>query len=120
MPHSQEARVLKESNNPERAMAHLAAIVESSDDAIIGKTLEGIILSWNTGACRLYGYTAEEAIGQSMTLLLPEDRPGEEAEILARIGRGELVAHFETKRRRKSGEIVDVSLAISPIRDRTG
>jgi two-component system cell cycle sensor histidine kinase/response regulator CckA len=117
MPHSQEARVLEDS---ERAMAHLASIVESSDDAIIGKTLEGIILSWNGGACRVYGYTAAEAIGQSMTLLLPEDRPGEEAQILERIARGERVAHFETRRRRKGGETVDVSLTISPIRDKTG
>jgi two-component system cell cycle sensor histidine kinase/response regulator CckA len=119
MPHSQEARVL-EGFNPERAMAHLAAIVESSDDAIIGKTLEGIILSWNAGACRLYGYTAAEAIGQSMTLLLPEDRPGEESEILARIARGERVDHFETRRRRKNGETIDVSLTISPILDKNG
>ena len=82
------ARVL-EGFDPEQTMGHLAAIVESSDDAIISKTLQGIILSWNAGAERLYGYTASEAICRSMTLLLPEDRPGEENEILERIGRGE-------------------------------
>jgi PAS domain S-box-containing protein len=106
--------------DPEGAMAHLAAIVESSQDAIISKTLQGIILSWNTGAQRLYGYTAAEAIGRSISLLLPEDRADEEAEILDRIGRGERVTHFETVRRTKTGELIDVSLTISPIRGRSG
>src|ERR1700722_1487434 len=95
---------------PERAMAQLAAIVESSDDAIVSKTLEGIILTWNAGAERVYGYTAAETVGQSMIILLPEDRPNEEIEILARIGRGERVEHFETLRRAKSGNLIDVSL----------
>jgi PAS domain S-box-containing protein len=98
----------------------LAAIVESSEDAVIGKTLEGVILTWNTGAERLYGYAAAEAIGQPMTTLLPGDRPDEEAEILRRIGRGERVEHFETVRRKKNGELIDVSLTISPIRNRNG
>jgi PAS domain S-box-containing protein len=105
---------------PEDARAQLAAIVESSDDAIVSKTLEGVILTWNTGAERLYGYSASEAIGRAMTMLLPEDRPSEEAEILARIGRGERVEHFETVRRTKSGERVNVSLTISPTRDEAG
>jgi len=104
----------------EQAAAHLAAIIESSDDAIISKTLEGIILTWNNGATRLYGYTAEEAIGKPMTLLLPDDRAGEETEILARMSRGERVEYFETVRRTKNGELIDVSLTISPIRDRHG
>ncbi len=101
-------------------MAHLAAIVESSDDAIISKTIEGIILSWNSGAQRLYGYTAAEAIGMPITLLLPDDRVGEETEILERIGHGERMKHFETVRRRKTGELIHVSLTISPIRDNDG
>src|SRR4051812_14293518 len=105
---------------PDDATAQLAAIVESSDDAIVSKTLEGVILTWNTGAERLYGYTASEAIGREMTMLLPEDRPDEEAEILARIGRGERVEHFETVRRRKNGERIDVSLTISPTRNKEG
>src|ERR1700727_2865776 len=92
---------------PERAMAQLAAIVESSDDAIVSKTLEGIILTWNAGAEGLYGYAASETIGRPMTILLPEDRPDEEIEILSRIGRGERVEHFETVRRTKSGNLID-------------
>jgi two-component system cell cycle sensor histidine kinase/response regulator CckA len=109
-----------QSHTPEQAVAHLAAIVQSSDDAIVSKTLQGIIVSWNLGAERLYGYPASEAIGQSMTLLLPPDRPDEEEDILQRIRRGEQVAHFETVRRRNNGELVDVSLTISPIRDAAG
>jgi PAS domain S-box-containing protein len=104
----------------DQQLQHLAAIIESSDDAIISKTLGGIILTWNPGAERTYGYSAEETIGRSMTLLLPPDRPDEEAEILARIARGERVAHFETSRRTKAGELIDVSLTISPIRDASG
>src|SRR4051812_24030659 len=104
----------------EQALAHLAAIVESSEDAIVSKTLEGIILSWNTGAERLYGYRSSEAVGQAMTLLLPEGRGSEESEILSRISRGERVEHFETVRRKKTGELIDVSLTISPIRRRDG
>jgi two-component system, cell cycle sensor histidine kinase and response regulator CckA len=103
--------------NPEEALAHFAAIVESSEDAIISKTLDGIILTWNNGAERVYGYTASEVIGRPMTILLPEDRPDEEAEILRRIARGERVDHFETVRRTKNGGLIDVSLTISPIRD---
>jgi PAS domain S-box-containing protein len=106
--------------DPEEAMSHLAAIVESSEDAIVSKTLNSTILTWNTGAEHVYGYTAAEAIGRQMTLLLPEDRPDEEAEILERIGRGERVEHFETVRRTKHGSHIDVSLTISPIRDKSG
>jgi PAS domain S-box-containing protein len=106
--------------SPEEATAHLAAIVESSEDAIISKTLEGTILTWNTGAEHIYGYTAAEVIGRPMTLLLPEDRVNEETEILDRIAQGERVRHFETVRRTKGGDFIDVSLTISPVRDRTG
>ncbi|HXI44541.1 MAG TPA: PAS domain S-box protein, partial [Bryobacteraceae bacterium] len=104
----------------EQAVWHLAAIVESSEDAIISKTLDGIVLTWNAGAERLYGYSAAEAKGQSMSFLLPPDRPDEEREILERVKRGERVEHFETARIRKDGRRIDVSLTISPIRDREG
>ncbi|HWH72673.1 MAG TPA: EAL domain-containing protein, partial [Methylibium sp.] len=96
------------------------AIVNSSDDAIISKTPEGIITSWNAGAERLFGYTADEVIGQPMLLLMPPDRRDEEPQILARIARGERVDHFETVRRRKDGQLIDVSVTISPIRDASG
>lgn len=104
----------------EQLAAHLAAIVESSDDAIISKTTAGTIRTWNAGAQRVYGYAAAEIIGRQMTLLLPEDRLDEEADILQRIQRGERVEHFETVRRTKDGELIDVSLTISPIRDKNG
>jgi len=96
------------------------AIVDSSDDAIVSKNLQGIVMSWNKGAERVFGYPAEEMIGQSITKLLPPDRPNEEAQILARLQRGERLDHFETKRRRKDGELIDVSLTISPIRNTEG
>jgi PAS domain S-box-containing protein len=102
------------------AASRLAAIVESSDDAIISKDLNGIITSWNRGAEQLFGYAAEEAVGQSITLVIPPDRLGEEDIVLARIRRGERVKPFDTVRWRKDGTLVDVSLTISPIRDRTG
>ncbi len=104
----------------EARMREFAAIVESSDDGIIGKTLEGIVTSWNQSAQRLFGYSAEEMIGQSVLRLIPEDRLEEEAQFLARLRRGERVDHYETVRRRKDGRLVDVSLSISPIRDGSG
>jgi PAS domain S-box-containing protein len=104
----------------EVAQARLAAIVESSDDAIVSKTLQGIILSWNAGAQRLFGYTPEEAIGRPITLIIPPDRQDEELEILARIARGERVDHFETVRVSKQGRPIDISLTVSPVRDRAG
>src|SRR6266852_8532509 len=100
--------------------ATIADMVESSDDAIIGKTLEGVIRSWNKGAERLYGFEAEEIIGHPMTWLLPPDHADEEAGILGRIERGEPVEHFDTTRVRKDGELIHVSLMISPIRDADG
>ena len=100
--------------------ARLAAIVESSDDAIISKDLNGIITSWNRGAERLFGYTEQEMVGQPVTMLIPPERLDEEPSILARIRRGERVEHYETMRCRKDGTAVDVSLAISPILDTHG
>src|SRR5262249_25168631 len=98
----------------------LAALVESSDDAIVSKTLDGRITAWNRGAEKLFGYSPSEALGESMGMLVPADRTGEEVEILARVARGESVEHFETVRTRKDGAIVEVSATISPIRDSTG
>jgi PAS domain S-box-containing protein len=102
------------------ARAHLAAIVESSDDAIIGKTLEGVILTWNSAAESMFGYSAQEAVGKKMTMLIPPERSSEEPDILARIARGEKVAHLETTRTRKDGRSLDVSMTISPMRDSRG
>lgn len=102
------------------AAAFLAAIVESSDDAIISKSLQGIITTWNLSAERLFGYTAAEAVGRPITILIPEDRLDEEPAILARINAGERVDHFETIRRRKDGTFIDISLTISPIRSGDG
>ena len=98
----------------------LAAIVESSQDAIVSKTLDGIILSWNTGAERLFGYSPQEAIGQHITLIIPPDRQDEEHEILARVARGEWVQHFETVRVSKHGRRINISLTVSPVRDGSG
>lgn len=105
----------------ERAALLLGAIVDSSDDAIVSKDLDGIITSWNRSAERIFGYTAEEAIGQPVaTLIIPADRQNEEPQILARLKNGERVDHFETIRRRKDGTLLDVSVTISPVRDRNG
>jgi PAS domain S-box-containing protein len=117
---SKVAREITERKRAERNTALLAAIVDSSDDAIVSKTLDGIITSWNTSAERVFGYSAEEAIGKHITLIIPRDRWDEEAGIIARIRRGERVDHFQTIRRRKDGSMVDVSLTISPVRDSSG
>ncbi len=98
----------------------LAAIVESSDDAIISKDLNGVITSWNRGAEKLFGYTADEAIGQSITMLIPPERLAEEDMVLGHIRRGERIEHFDTIRRRKDGSLVPISLTVSPIRDAAG
>jgi PAS domain S-box-containing protein len=103
-----------------QASLRLAAIVESSDDAIIGKTLDGIIISWNRGAEQLFGYTAEEAIGKPLSILVPADHPDELPELIERLKRGEFIEHFETVRMRKDRSRVDVSLSISPIRNAEG
>lgn len=98
----------------------LAAIVESSEDAILTKDLDGTVASWNRGAELLFGYRAAEIIGKPVMLLLPDDRQNEEASILARLRRGERVRHYETVRRRKDGRLVEISLSISPLRDANG
>ena len=104
----------------EGATARLAAIVEFSDDAIISKDIKGVIATWNKGAERLFGYTRQEAIGQSVTMLIPADHINEEPDILERIRRGESVQHYETVRQRKDGTLLDISLTVSPIFDRQG
>lgn len=106
--------------NPIASDAFLAAIVNSSADAILTKNLNGVITSWNTGAERIFGYTAAEAIGQPVTMLFPPGRYDEEPAILARIQAGELIDHYDTVRRRKDGGLIDVSLTVSPIRDAQG
>jgi PAS domain S-box-containing protein len=100
--------------------ARLAAIVKSSDDAIVSKTLDGVITSWNEAAERLFGYTAEEAVGQPIFLIVPNDRKAEEEDVLSRLRRGERITHFETLRQTKDGRQVPVSLSVSPLRDDQG
>jgi PAS domain S-box-containing protein len=100
--------------------ARLAAIVVSSSDAILSKTLDGIIESWNIGAERVFGYTADEAIGQHISLITPADRLHEETDVLTRLRHGEKIDHFETVLRAKDGRLVDVSMAVSPIKGADG
>ena len=100
--------------------ARLAAVVESSDDAIVTKTLDSIITTWNKGAERIFGYSAEEVIGKPVTILIPPNRPDEEPGILARLRRGARIEHYETVRRRKDGTLINVSLTVSPLRDAEG
>jgi PAS domain S-box-containing protein len=114
------ARDISDRKRLERANARLAAIVESSEDAIVSKDLKGTVETWNAGAVRVYGYTAAEAIGRNIAFLLPDDRVHEEREILERVARGEPVEHFETTRLRKDGNLIHVSVTISPIRDSSG
>jgi PAS domain S-box-containing protein len=104
----------------EEVREHLAAVVESSDDAIISKTLNGMVTAWNSGAERLFGYSSAESVGKPMDRLLPLERATEESDILARIARGERVDHFETVRVRKDGKRVDISATISPVKDSSG
>jgi PAS domain S-box-containing protein len=117
---SKICRQLGERKRMEIAARHLAAIVASSDDAIVSKDLNGIVQSWNPAAERLFGYTAREMIGQSIRKIIPPDRQSEEDEVLAKIRAGIVVDHFETKRQRKDGQLVDVSLTVSPVRDTAG
>ncbi|WP_422931397.1 PAS domain S-box protein [Singulisphaera sp. PoT] len=114
------ARDIEDRRRIEEEHRALAAIVESSDDAIISKDLDGIISSWNAGAERLFGYSREEAVGRHISFLIPDERAGEMDAVLARVRRGERVEHFETRRRAKDGRIIDVSLSVSPIRDARG
>ena len=111
---------ITERKRAEEVRERLAAVVESSDDAIIGKTLDGVITTWNHGAEKVFGYSSAEAVGKTMQMLIPPQRANEEADILARIGHGESVEHFETVRVRKDGKGIDVSVTISPIRDSSG
>ena len=114
------ARDITERQRAAEQASRLAAIVESSEDAILSKTLEGVITSWNSGAERIYGYTAEEVIGRSISILTDPGQPEETPELLARVGQGESVNNYETVRRRKDGTVMAVSLALSPIRDASG
>src|SRR5262249_39193725 len=104
----------------EISRARLAALVESSDDVIVSKTLDGIITSWNPAAEHLFGWTAAEAVGNHITLIVPANRRAEEDDVLMRLGRGERIDHFETVRQAKDGRLIDMSITVSPIRDGTG
>ncbi len=117
---SKIARDITDRKQAEQSRSLLAAIVDSSDDAIVSKDLDGIITSWNKSAERIFGYTTEEAIGHNITLIIPSDRHAEESDILDRLRRGERVDHFHTLRRRKDGTLLDVSLTVSPVRDSSG
>ena len=101
-------------------LRHLAQVVESSEDAIVSKDLEGTIRSWNRAAERMFGYTAAEAIGRSIRMIIPADRQSEEDTVLRRIRAGQAVAHFETIRQRKDGTLIPISLTVSPIHDEAG
>jgi len=116
----ERARIEAELRSRDDAGALLAAIVESSEDAIVGKTLDGRIVSWNKGAERVFGYTRDEAVGRPVAMLLPADRMDEEPRVLERLARGERVEHFEALRVRKSGEVIHVSESVSPIRNAQG
>ncbi len=111
---------ITERKEAEEVRSRLAAIVESSEDAIIGKTLEGEITNWNSGATKIYGYAADEVIGQPISILTPPDRPDEVAKFLKKIKSGEKIAHYETVRLRKDGQRIHISLSISPIKDASG
>jgi PAS domain S-box-containing protein len=104
----------------ELELARAADIVRYSQDAIIGKDLNGIITTWNRGAERIFGYTPEEIVGKSVTILIPPDRSDEETEILERLRRGEYIDHYETVRQRRDGTLLDISLSVSPLADSSG
>src|SRR6185503_1778195 len=106
--------------SPEVAPYWLSALIESADDAIISKTLDGIITSWNAGAQRIFGYTADEVIGKPVTILIPEGHRDEEPAILARLRAGQRIEHYETVRMRKDGRLIDISLTVSPIKGPDG
>jgi PAS domain S-box-containing protein len=113
-------RDITQRKEAEKAHLHYAALVESSDDAIVGKTLEGCVTSWNRGAEIIFGYSREEMIGKPVTILIPGDRQDEEPAILGKIRRGESIDHYETVRRRKDGKLIHISVTVSPIRDMAG
>ena len=105
---------------PAEKMAMLAAIIDSSDDAIVSKNLNGIITSWNKGAENIFGFSEQEAIGEHISLIIPQERLSEEEMIINKLKRGEKIDHFETIRRTRSGKLLDISLSISPIRNDSG
>src|ERR1700745_3284446 len=107
-------------SQPDVVAARLAAIIESSDDAIVSKTLDGVITSWNRGAEQMFGYSAAEAVAQYITLIIPAERHAEEDNVLAHIRRGEKIDHYETVRQAKDGRKINISLTVSPIRDGQG
>jgi PAS domain S-box-containing protein len=111
---------ITERKRSEQFEKRFASVVESSDDAIVSKDLDGIIKTWNPGAERLFGYTAEEVIGKPITLLIPMDRHDEESEILSRIRRGERIDHYETLRQRKDGSLIEISVTVSPLKNAEG
>ena len=113
-------RDITETSKARETSNQLAAIVESTEDAIISKTLEGVITSWNPAAQKLFGFTAAEALGKPMLVLFPPERAAEEQQLLARISRGETIEHFESRRIRKDGQRIDVAVTISPLRDNSG
>ncbi|HTM82274.1 PAS domain S-box protein [Asticcacaulis sp.] len=117
---SKVARDIRAMKSAERLSAYLAAIIESSDDAIVSKNLDGMITSWNPSAERIFGYTPEEAVGKHISLIIPQDMIDEEHAILGRVKAGERVDHFETIRRAKNGDLLNISLTVSPIRDGAG
>ena len=117
---SKVAREITERRRGEVARARLAAVVESSNDVIVSKTLDGVITSWNPAAERTFGWTSAEAVGQHITLIIPDERRAEEDDVLARIRRGERVDHFETVRRTKDGRLVEMSITVSPVKDAAG
>jgi PAS domain S-box-containing protein len=117
---TERKRIKVELRDSEQRLRWLASIVESSDDAIVSKNLDGVITSWNRGAERIFGYTAEEAVGRPITIVVPRDRQDEEHAILTRVRRGERIDHFETVRQRKHGSLITVSLTVSPVRNAEG
>jgi PAS domain S-box-containing protein len=117
---TERKRIEAELRENEERLRWLASIVDSSDDAIVSKNLDGVITSWNRGAERVFGYAAEEAIGQPITIVIPKDRQSEERTILTRIRRGERIDHFETVRQRKDGSLIVISLTVSPVKGTDG
>src|SRR5205823_9663410 len=111
---------ISEGKRTEETRDHLAFLVEGADDAIVGKTLEGIIVSWNKGAEQVYGYSSNEMIGKAISVLLPPGRVDELPEIIGRLRRGERIDHYEAVRQRKDDRLIEVSLTISPIKDTQG
>ena len=117
---TERTQIKADLRDSEQQLRWLASIVQSSDDAIVSKNLDGIITSWNSGAERVFGYTVEEAVGQPITIVIPQDRQDEERAILKRVRRGERIEHFETVRQRKHGSLIWVSLTISPVKNAEG